>query len=94
MANKEYGDFTEQMNFAAQDNSWRSDDDPEKLQMISIERENHHNNNTLKPSDSEEFAKTMVLVGPASEFCKFWILLQRCFVQLYRDWVRFIFLLK
>ncbi|XP_026476016.1 ATP-binding cassette sub-family G member 4-like [Ctenocephalides felis] len=86
VANKEYGDFTEQMNFAAQDNSWRSDDDPEKLQMISIERENHHNNNTLKPSDSEEFAKTMVLVGPASEFCKFWILLQRCFVQLYRDW--------
>ena len=76
VVSKEYGNFNDQLALAANGNrSWRSVA-ADKTQIYSINGVERYNNE----------GKATVLINPPSEFTRFWVLLNRCVIQLYRDW--------
>lgn len=76
VVSKEYGNFNEQLAVVASDvDNWRTPTTV-KTHVIS-------SNFVRRYSDE---GKTTVLITPPSEFTKFWVLLNRCMIQLYRDW--------
>ncbi|XP_015607145.1 ATP-binding cassette sub-family G member 1 [Cephus cinctus] len=74
VVNKEYGNFNEQLAIAAQQDDWR--DVPGGITKKKSEISRRYSDD----------GKTTVLVSSPSEFARFCILLNRCIVQLYRDW--------
>lgn len=86
IANKEYGDFTPQLAKAAKDDRWRcnanfiTDQINSSFEHFQIETEKtpvyRHNSN-----ESKELHAT------PSEWKRFLLLLGRCHVHYYRDWV-------
>ncbi|XP_049763473.1 ATP-binding cassette sub-family G member 1 [Schistocerca cancellata] len=72
----EYGDCIDALVTAVKENSWRSPPVQTNGNAIVVE--------TRK--DGTVPHKTLVLVAKPSEFTRFWTLLQRFYVQLYRDW--------
>lgn len=72
----EYGDCTDALMTAVKENNWRSPTVQANGNAVVQE--------TRK--DGTVPYKTLVLVAKPSEFTRFWILLQRFYVQLYRDW--------
>lgn len=74
VVNKEYGDFNEQLATACKERNWRSLPTIKNIHMPEV---------TRRYSDE---GKTTVLINTPSEMSRFWVLLNRCMVQLYRDW--------
>ncbi|KAK2589086.1 hypothetical protein KPH14_001917 [Odynerus spinipes] len=74
---KEHGDFNDQLAAVMENDRsiWRAADN-KTLSILD-------NNINRRYSDE---GKTTVLINTPSEVTRFWILLNRCFVQLYRDW--------
>ncbi|XP_003427452.1 ATP-binding cassette sub-family G member 1 [Nasonia vitripennis] len=75
VASKEYGDFGERLAAAARDRSWRA---AAPLKSIL-----YHSDSVLKYSEE---GKTTVLIRPPSELSKFFVLVHRSGIQLFRDW--------
>ncbi|XP_035720104.1 ATP-binding cassette sub-family G member 1-like [Vespa mandarinia] len=77
IVNKEYGNFNDQLVAAIESNkaAWRSKTSTNQSII---------DNNGVK--NYNENKKTAVLINTPSEFTRFWILLNRCFIQFYRDW--------
>ncbi|XP_034951869.1 ATP-binding cassette sub-family G member 1 [Chelonus insularis] len=76
VVNKEYGNFNEQLAIAAAGpRSWRSAPALKPSVYVS---------GIINRSANDK--KATVLISPPSEFERFWILLKRCNMQLYRDW--------
>lgn len=71
---KEYGNFNEQLTIACRERNWRALPAVKNIQVSDINKRN-----------SVE-GKATVLINPPSELTRFWILLNRCLIQLYRDW--------
>lgn len=88
VANCEYGDFTPQLAKAARDDRWRfnsnfiADQINSSFQHFQIENDKNavcrHNSNESKE-----------IQNVPSEWTKFVLLLGRCNVHYYRDWVTF-----
>ncbi|XP_012285822.1 ATP-binding cassette sub-family G member 1 [Orussus abietinus] len=76
VVSQEYGDFNDTLAVTARKKVWRSSTPTIKSEIFT-------NNGIRRYSDE---AKATVLINAPSEFNKFWILLNRCFIQLYRDW--------
>lgn len=77
VVSKEYGNFNDQLSLAASGTrSWRAIT-PAKCHMYTL--------NGITRNFSEE-GKATILINPPSELTRFWILLNRCLIQLYRDW--------
>ncbi|XP_012259311.1 ATP-binding cassette sub-family G member 1 [Athalia rosae] len=74
VVNKEYGNFNEQLATACREGNWRG---PPAIKNIHVPEI------TRRYSDE---GKATVLINPPSEFTRFWVLLNRSFIQLYRDW--------
>ncbi|XP_046615200.1 ATP-binding cassette sub-family G member 4-like [Neodiprion virginianus] len=72
--NKEYGNFNEQLAIASCEENWRA---PPVIKNINLQE--------MDRRLSEE-GKAKVLINPPSELSRFWTLLNRNLVQLYRDW--------
>lgn len=89
VANKEYGDFNPHLTKAAKDDRWRINSNVITDQLnssfnhfpINGEKPAVHRNNS---NESKEFHV------PPSEWTKFLLLLGRCQIHYYRDWVRII----
>lgn len=79
VANGEYGNFTDHLAKTANDLNWRS---VCALPRLEIQEELTTNENEYKPVE-----KTMAVtyISP-TEWTKFLVLLNRSFLQLYRDW--------
>ncbi|XP_058807743.1 ATP-binding cassette sub-family G member 1-like [Phymastichus coffea] len=75
VVSKEYGDFNEKLAVAATDRSWRATT-PDKSILCQPD-------GIMKYSSE---GKATVLISPPSEFSRFWVLLRRCMIQLFRDW--------
>ncbi|CAB0042032.1 unnamed protein product [Trichogramma brassicae] len=78
VVSREYGDFNERLAGAATEAplAWRA--------ASPVKRLLYHSDSLVKFSSEE--GKTTVLIRPPSELSRFWVLLERCFVQLFRDW--------
>lgn len=74
---KEYGDFNERLAAVAavSERSWRA--------TSSVKSILYHSDSIFKHLKEN---KTTVLIQPPSELSKFWVLLHRCIIQLFRDW--------
>nr|CAD7262981.1 unnamed protein product [Timema shepardi] len=73
----EYGHFVQELATATTSKCWRKHD--ELTGSVSEEQITGDNEKT-------DSTKTMILIDTPSEYTKFWVLLYRCFVFLYRDW--------
>lgn len=89
MANKEYGDFNPNLTKAAKDDRWRLNSNyiTEQLQhspfhQFEIEKVEK---TAVSRNNSNESKELQV---PPSEWTKFLLLVGRCHVHYYRDWVR------
>lgn len=73
---KEYGDFNDKLAMVMENgkNAWRIEHNKELPITCNAEK---------RYSDE---GKATVLINAPSEFTKFWVLYNRCSVQLYRDW--------
>lgn len=81
VVSKEYGNFNEQLAIAATDlRSWRLVN-PIKSQLYTAV-----NGANRGVDNYGNQGKATVLINPPSEFTRFWVLLNRCTIQLYRDW--------
>ena len=76
VVSKEYGDFNERLAVAAKDQSWRAT-------TPSVKKVLYHTDSMLKYNEE---GKTTVLIRPPSEFSRFLVLVNRCSIQLFRDW--------
>ncbi|KAL2742768.1 hypothetical protein V1477_008257 [Vespula maculifrons] len=78
IVSNEYGNFNDQLVATIENNKtiWRA--------KSSMKNQSIIDDNGIKDYKREE--KTTVLINTPSEFTRFWILLNRCFVQFYRDW--------
>ncbi|XP_971735.2 ATP-binding cassette sub-family G member 1 [Tribolium castaneum] len=76
VANGEYGNFTDFLAKAATENQWRTAVTSDKLE----------NKINEKTENTVENAKTYQHTQPPSELFKFYILVKRSFLQMYRDW--------
>lgn len=78
IVSKEYGNFNDQLVAAIEDNktAWRA--------KVSTKNQSIIDDNSVKNYNEDE--KTAVFINTPSEFTRFWVLLNRCFVQFYRDW--------
>lgn len=89
IANKEYGDFNQQLAKASKDDRWRlnsnfiTDQINSSFQHFQIEGEK----NVVCRNNSNESKELHV---PPSEWTKFLLLVGRCNVHYYRDWVSLI----
>ncbi|XP_018330203.1 ATP-binding cassette sub-family G member 1 isoform X2 [Agrilus planipennis] len=89
VANGEYGDFTQELAKTAKESKWRTSSTPPKKileEWKNANRDlyiqgNNNNNNT-----DQDINKTMILIYPPSEILRYWILLNRFLIQMYRDW--------
>lgn len=87
VANKEYGDFNKELTKAAKDDRWRQHSTfiTEQIHttfqhfQIEVERPAVYRTNSIESKE---------LIVPPSEWTKFVLLLGRCNVHYYRDWVR------
>nr|CAD7395527.1 unnamed protein product [Timema cristinae] len=77
IASGEYGHFIQELAAATTSKCWRKHD--ELTETVSEEQITGDNEKT-------DSTKTMILIDTPSEYTKFWVLLYRCFVLLYRDW--------
>lgn len=90
VANGEYGDFTPQMAKAAIDDRWRvpsayltTNETVENLQPIDqFEMEPTKTPATRMNSNDSSYVHKV-----PSEWAKFWVLVGRCHIHYYRDWV-------
>ncbi|KAG7210047.1 hypothetical protein KM043_011621 [Ampulex compressa] len=71
---KEYGNFNDHLAIMACDNSWRA--------VSAGKSQLYDDSNDQRYRDG----KATVLVNPPTEIFRFWVLLNRCFIQLFRDW--------
>ncbi|KAI4496835.1 hypothetical protein M0804_000645 [Polistes exclamans] len=74
VVSNEYGDFKDLLITAAKNNRTWLTNTPSKL-MIQNDSQNFNDN-----------GKTLVLIKKPSEFTRFFILINRYFIQFYRDW--------
>lgn len=87
VANKEYGDFNQQLTNASKDDRWRlnsnflTDQINSSFQHFQIEGDK----NVVCRNNSNDSKEIHV---PPSEWTKFLLLVGRCHVHYYRDWVR------
>nr|CAD7449011.1 unnamed protein product [Timema bartmani] len=78
IASGEYGHFIQELAVATTSKCWRKHD--ELTGSVSEEQ-------VTEEDEKTDSTKTMILIDTPSEYTKFWVLLYRCFVLLYRDWV-------
>jgi hypothetical protein len=97
VANGEYGNFTHQLSKSAIDNRWRASqlfisnqyDTFDALVDVSGAADNEKN--SLRARDTQDMQSQKSIdsgVMVPSEMYRLWVLIKRCNVQLYRDWVR------
>jgi hypothetical protein len=100
VANGEYGNITHQLSKSAIDNRWRSSQLCISNQydtidgLIDVSRvDNEMNNMRVLDMETQDMTSQKsidaAIIAP-SELCRMWILIQRCNIQLYRDWVIFL----
>ncbi|XP_057322848.1 ATP-binding cassette subfamily G member 4-like [Microplitis mediator] len=79
VVSKEYGNFNKQLAIAASGSrSWRT--------PLFVKAPIYVNGLPTKSSINDNCKKATVIINQPSEITRFWILLNRCIVQLYRDW--------
>lgn len=90
VANCEYGNFNPQLAKAAVDDRWRlsssyitSGEPIRPIEQFQLEPMK----NVATRMDSNESRE---IYRVPSEWTKFWVLVGRCHIHLYRDWVRII----
>lgn len=87
VANKEYGDFSQQLTNAAKDDRWRlnsnfiADQFHSSFQHFQIEGDK----TAVCRNNSNESKELHI---PPSEWTRFLLLVGRCRIHYYRDWVR------
>lgn len=75
VVSKEYGDFNAQLSKANDSHrSWR----------CSVAEKSPIFETSGRRTNDER--KVTVLINPPTEYARFWVLLRRCLIQLYRDW--------
>lgn len=92
--NGDYGDYTNALAEAAKKPEWRHDYDDsdsvpamDEVQVVKISSSRTNDNNVKnKLSHSSISSKHMY---PPPEWMRLWLLMGRCHVQIYRDWVGF-----
>ncbi|KAH0547421.1 ATP-binding cassette sub-family G member 4-like [Cotesia glomerata] len=77
VVSKEYGNFNEQLSLTAKGTRcWRT--------PLFVKTPIYVNG--LPNNSSVDCKKATVFINPPSELARFWVLLNRCIIQLYRDW--------
>lgn len=93
VANKEYGNFINVLSKAAIDCHWRKPDScigPVALPHYLTYDKNHNDGTTVYHDATDDVCSSTKKHQPhrrPSEFTKLLILMRRCNIQLYRDWV-------
>ncbi|XP_066601383.1 ATP-binding cassette subfamily G member 4 [Prorops nasuta] len=77
VVSKEYGNFNDQLALVASSNEWT-------WRAASTVKSPIFSNDVVRRYSDE--GKTTVLINTPSEIMRFWVLFNRCLIQLYRDW--------
>lgn len=80
VANSEYGNFVPELAIAATDERWRNS-------QVLINKSFHSEIEQFQ----EEPSKNCGALSRPSEWTRLWILVGRCHIQYYRDWVSFLY---